>query len=211
MLQQAENKSPSYNAVRSAVRNWLLTTPEGKYATGKLKQFQKPSFGHNHLQHVIDEAYWTDHAEIYREYKDALILASNNAERRRQFERGEIKPTPGSRMMKIFSPPLSYTLRRQAEEMDPDYWNDPRNVLREALANPEWTTVPADYLRGQLESLLPKAKKGQLVDATGGLIEATGTEAAPAAKPEAPPVDPNALVLPAPSQAPAGDAVIVTP
>src|SRR5436189_125039 len=53
--------------------------------------------------------------------------------------------------------------RRQIENMDPEYWNDPKNVLREALAFPEFCTVPQHIIRGELDRHLGKPHERLIV------------------------------------------------
>ena len=158
-----ENKSPSYLQEREAVRKWLLETKTGHYATELLRRGMPE---HQSLANVLDDDKWVDWGDIRREYKEALILAANCREAR-ETARLNIQarntlgvPAHGpSKMLRFFSPPMSHVLRRQVEMQDPDYWNDLRNVLREALLWPEWTCVPASLLRAELESHLPKGTK----------------------------------------------------
>ena len=68
-----------------------------------------------------------------------------------------VSPSPThAKWRLVFQPPIWYVLRRQIETMDPNFWNDPANMYREALNNPLWATVPAEIIRGELEKYLPK-------------------------------------------------------
>lgn len=172
-----DNKSPSYLVEREAVRKWLLETRAGHFAT-ELARREAP---HDNLAPFFDDDKWLGWGDIYREYRDALVLAANCAEAR-ETARLTIKsrdtmglPAHGpSRMMRFFSPPLSHVLRRQVEEQDPDYWNDMRNVLREALLYPEWTCVPISLIRAELEAHLPKGTK--VTVGKEGIVERRGSE-----------------------------------
>lgn len=173
-----DNKSPSYLVEREAVRKWLLETREGHFAA-ELARREAP---HDNLAPFFDDDKWLGWGDIYREYKDAIVLAANCAEAR-ETARLVIKsrnsmglPAHGpSRMMRFFSPPMSLVLRRQVEMQDPDYWNDLRNVLREALLYPEYTCVPLSLIRSELEALLPKGTKVSVTKE--GIVERRATEA----------------------------------
>lgn len=173
-----DNKSPSYLVEREAVRKWLLETREGHFAT-ELARREAPN---DNLAPFFDDDRWLGWGDIYREYRDAIVLAANCAEAR-ETARLVIKsrnsmglPAHGpSRMMRFFSPPMSLVLRRQVEMQDPDYWNDLRNVLREALLYPEYTCVPLSLIRSELEALLPKGTKVSVTKE--GIVERRATEA----------------------------------
>ena len=158
-----ENKSPSYLKEREAVRKWLLETRTGHFATDILRRGMP---AHESLANILDDDKWVDWQDIRREYHEALVLAANCREAREtasltiQARSTLGAPAHGpSKMLRFFSPPLSHVLRRQVEMQDPDYWNDLRNVLREALLYPEWTCVPASLIRAELESHLPKGTR----------------------------------------------------
>jgi hypothetical protein len=167
-----ENRSPSYLQEREAVRKWLLQTKEGHWAT-ELAKREAPQ---QNLAPFFDDDKWLGWGDIYREYKDALVVAANCAEAR-ETARLQMKsrnrmgiPAHGpSRMMRFFSPPMSLLLRRQVELQDPDYWNDMRNVLKEALNYPEYCCVPLSLIRSELESLQPKGNR--TVIRKEGLVE----------------------------------------
>jgi hypothetical protein len=157
-----ENRSQSYLVEREAVRKWLLETREGHFAT-ELARREAPN---DNLAPFFDDDKWLNWADLYREYKEAIVLAANCREAREtarltmQSRNTLGIPAHGpSQMLRFFSPPLSHVLRRQVEMQDPDYWNDIRNVLREALLYPEYTCVPVSLIRAELESHLPKGTK----------------------------------------------------
>jgi len=167
-----DNKSPSYLTVRAAVRDWLLRTKEGHFAT-ELARREAPR---GNLAPLFDDDKWLGWADIYNEYRDALVVAANCAEAR-ETARLTVKsrnsmgiPAHGpSRMMRFFSPPMSLVLRRQVELQDPDYWNDMRNVLKEALNYPEYCCVPMSLIRAELEALQPRGNR--TVIRKEGLVE----------------------------------------
>lgn len=157
-----DNRSPSYLVEREAVRKWLLETRAGHFAT-EMARREAPR---DNLSPFFDDDKWMGWGDFYREYRDAIVLAANCREAREtarltmKSKAGIGPPTHGpSRLMRFFSPPLSHVLRRQVETQDPDYWNDMRNVLREALLLPEYTCVPMSLIRAELEALLPKGTK----------------------------------------------------
>lgn len=157
-----DNKSPSYRAEREAVRKWIERTPDGKYAR---KQLMDAMGGD--ASRILDDDQHVDWEEIVREYKGATVLAANCREAREAFELArqssslrQLPPSQDkSKWVKFLSAPAGYVLRRQIELADPDYWNDPINVYREAMEHPEWCSVPMDTIRGMLNDLLPKARK----------------------------------------------------
>lgn len=167
-----DNKSPSYNAVRDAVRRWLLQTKEGHFAT-ELVRREAPR---QNLAPFFDDDTWLGWDDIYQEYKDALVVAGNCAEAR-ETARLQIRsrnsmgvPAHGpSRLMRFFSPPMSLVLRRQVELQDPDYWNDIRNVLKEALNYPEYCCVPLSLIRAELAAHQPRGAK--TIARKEGLVE----------------------------------------
>ena len=158
-----ENKSPSYLEEREQVRRALSNTPEGRYAVDLLIQQD----GKSVVGKALNEDSWLDWKSLWEEHKDDLILASNCEALRNAFElsrksssMNQPPMSQGSRLLRFFSPPMWYVLRRQIEVGDPDFWSDPENMIREALANPQWATVPADYLRGKLLDLIGCAGPG---------------------------------------------------
>ena len=101
--------------------------------------------------------HWVSWGDMLEEHRDDLALAANCQEARNSMDLARksnslnAPPQPtAAKWVKFFSPPMWYVLRKQVEVMDPNYWNDPKNTIREALSHPEWTTVSADYLRGEL-------------------------------------------------------------
>lgn len=157
-----DNKSPSYLEERQTVRDWLDKTSEGKYAGDLLKTLDTPSV----VSKVLDDSQWVSWGDLLKEHKDDLILASSCAESRNAVELARKSSTlnappmsKGARWLRFFSPPMWYVLRKQVEEMDPDYWTDPKNIFREALDNPQWAIVPPDYIRGELEKYLGASTK----------------------------------------------------
>lgn len=156
-----DNKSPSYLRDREGARAWLTRTAEGRAARDLLIR----NAGGNAAA-ILDDDRHVDWEDLVRENRDLPVLAASNAEARASFElarqsRSTLGPPGGDKgkWLRVFSPPSGYVLRRQIETADPAYWNDPVNLYREALANPQWCPVPADHIRGKLESLLPKARK----------------------------------------------------
>jgi len=167
------NKSESYNRDRSLVRRWLLETREGQFATEMANRGMPKG---DNLSRLFDDDKWLDWEDLYKESKDSIVLAANCREAREgarmamKSTTSMVAPTGGpSKMMRFFSPPMSHVLRRQIEVQDPDYWNDPKNVLREALLYPEYACVPESLLRAQLESMLPKGTKVTMTK--GGVLE----------------------------------------
>jgi hypothetical protein len=173
-----ENKSPSYLRERLLIRRWLLESREGRFATELLKRDSNlhPDgvTKHGDLSRILDDDNYVDWEDLYLEHKSSLVIASNCAEAREAASmqmqaKGSLGPPIGgpSKMMRFFSPPLWYHLRRQVETQNPEYWNDEVNVLREALANELWLCVPAHIVRGALEALLPKGKRVTLPSEAG--------------------------------------------
>jgi len=155
-----DNKSPSYLEERAASRRLLLGTKDGHLHT----EILKTKVADGDLSAVFDDDHWLDWQEVVREMRGSVILAANCAEARRSTEiamqsRYRLAPplSGQAKWLHFFAPPVWYVLRRQVEMMDPDYWNDPKNTLREALDCPWWTTVPASLIRGELEKHLGRA------------------------------------------------------
>lgn len=157
-----DNKSPSYNREREAVRKWIEKTPDGQIAR---KQLMDAMGGD--ASSILDDDKHVDWEEIVREYRGATVLAANCKEAREAFElarqSSSLRLLPPSadkaKWVKFFSAPTGYVLRRTIELADPDYWNDPINVYREAMEHPEWCSAPMDVIRGLLNEVLPKARK----------------------------------------------------
>lgn len=157
----ADNQSISYNRDRTAARRWLEHTKDGQFAVEKMRQHFKGNLGDFLGDNEIS---WSDMVE---EQREGLAIAQSCSEAREAFNLArQSKSTMGvppglgngAHFVKFFTPPLWYVLRRQVEVNDPEYWNYPLNVLREALSNPEWATVSAEYIRGELEKHLPKGR-----------------------------------------------------
>jgi len=166
----SSNRSPSYLAWRDFVRNWTSTTQAGDFARHNAREWSDG----NDASHVFDDDQWTDFEEFYRENRDAVIVAKNNLEMQNAFQQGHA--LPGTRLLRFARVPLGYHLRRIAETGEPDYWNDMRNTLREVLDNPWFATVPAWYLRGKLETLLPKGQSILIYDEFGKPVKKAKTD-----------------------------------
>jgi hypothetical protein len=152
-----DNKSPSYLKERAAVRKWLSETEEGRYAVDLMRAQEGPAA----VSRILDDDKWVGWADLIEEHKNDLTIAANCHEVRKAVDLARksnslsAPPTSqGGKWLRFFTPEMGYVLRRQVETMDPDYWNDPKNVFREALRNPQWLTVPAELIRGELEKYL---------------------------------------------------------
>jgi len=161
----SKNQSWSYLEERNRVRNWLTKTPDGKLATELLRK-NAPK---ENAAPILDDDSCTSWQDIVDEYKDGVMLASSCQEARGTYELArQAKSTMGlpgvshARWNGFFSAPIGYVMRRQIQTGDPNYWNDPVNVYREALENPNWCRVPRSYLVGKLNDLLPGGKKIEL-------------------------------------------------
>lgn len=159
-------KSVGYQKMRAEARRWLLNTDAGQHT---VKILRRHAPGEN-LAKLLDDGGWIDYEDMLKENAGNLVLAANCAEARRGVEmamqaKGRMgPPTKGqARWGHFASIPLWYVLRRQVEAMDPDYWNDPVNVFRELMKNPEWSTVPEEVIRGELLKYLPKGKEDHSV------------------------------------------------
>lgn len=163
----SENKSFSYLEERDNVRRWLLNSKDGRLATEVLRRGNKslPNCPGDDLAPVLDDDKFTSFQDIVDEYRDGTLLATTCEEARGVFDLAKGSKSnmalPGvtsARWSNFFSAPIGYVLRRQIQTGDPDYWNKPQNIYREALANPNWCKVPISVIRGKLEASLPKAK-----------------------------------------------------
>lgn len=157
-----QNQSPSYLAERERVRRWLAGTQDGREAVRVLKQGTSGAV----LNQVLEDETHTDWEELVKGYKGAAMLAASCAEARAAFDLARQSSsvmgppkTDKQKWVRFFSAPTDYVMRRTIELGDPEYWNDPVNVYREALAHPEWATASADYIRGGLENVLPRGEK----------------------------------------------------
>jgi len=155
----SSNKSFEYLLERESVRRWLSESREGKYTAQWLKEESGPSV----VSRVLDDDNWVNWADLIEEHREDLVLAANCQEARAAVElarkSNSLNAAPvsqGSRLLRFFSPPLWYVLRRQVDLGDPDYWSDPKNMFREALEHPEWARMPAEFLRGELNRYLGK-------------------------------------------------------
>lgn len=155
----SSNQSPSYLGEREEVLRWFQKSPDGQYLRDLIRRVDKPSDS----VRIFDDDNCTNWEDLQKEYKGAVVIAANNQEARAAFEmtqqsHSNFAPPPGgpSKMLRIFTPPLGYVLRRQVETADPYYWNDHLNVYREAQLHPDWCPVPQSYIRGALEAALPR-------------------------------------------------------
>lgn len=158
----SSNRSPSYLQHRDKVRRWLANTKEGQFAVELFRQIDSAK----HVSQVLDDDNWVDWGDVMQEHKHDLVIASDCAEHRAAAElamQSSTKMAPptsqGSKLMRFFSPPIWYVMRRQIERGDPAYWNHPQTVMKEALANPQWCVVPMSYIRGVYEAMMPKGEK----------------------------------------------------
>jgi len=162
-----DNLSPSYLAERDSVRRWLFTSQDGKRAVDHLKKWALKT-GHNPAN-LFDDDKQVQWMDMVKAYKGATVLATNNAAARAAFDLAKQSTSnmgaPGGKdkWRRFAGIPLDYHLRRMAETADPDYWNDPINVYRELLDNPDWLCVPADVIRGELEEALPKEARSHAI------------------------------------------------
>lgn len=156
----AEIQSISYLRDREAARRWFTSTSMGRYAADLLRSEKGGEvFG----QVFNTKEGWVQWTDMVHEHRNDLAIAADCAEARAAFDlaRGSrslaIPPLKtAANWMRFMSIPDWYYFRKIAEHGDPYFWNDQVNTLREALANPQWCTVPADVIRGELERLMPK-------------------------------------------------------
>jgi len=160
-----DNKSPSYLEEREQVRRWFQKTQDGKEA----RRILMDAVGGD-ASRILDDDKHVDWEEMVKDYAGCSVLAASCREAREAFEiarqsKSSMGP-PGvdkGKWVHWFSTPIGYVLRRQIELADPDYWNDPINVFREAMDHPEWCRVPMDVIRGELEMRLPKNRDKRVV------------------------------------------------
>lgn len=165
-----ENRSPSYNGVRDFVRSWASRSREGSFAVQNIREWSQ----NDSASHIFDDDRWTTFEDWYAENKGNLALAANNQAIRDAHQTG-FAPTK-TRLRRFASVPMGYHLRRIAETGDPQYWNDPRNMLKEVIENPWFATMPLWYIRGQYEALLPKGTTVALFGPDGKLAKSTTPE-----------------------------------
>lgn len=153
-------KSVSFLRDMQAARRWFQYTKQGRYAADLMLKESGTAFGE--IYNKKDG--WVQWADLVNEHRNDLALVTDCAEARAAFDLargarpGMFPPLKtAANWMRFLSVPDWYFFRRQIDFADPDYWSDQKNVLREALDNPQWCTVPADIIRGELERLMPKA------------------------------------------------------
>jgi len=158
----SKNQSPSYLESREKGRDFLLNTPDGQEGLRVLKEHATPA----EMARIFDDDQWTGWDDLVDEHRDSTVIAKSCREAQAAFELAshattqKLPPPKGkARFRKIAQIPPWYMLRRPIELGDPEYWNVPVNMYRELLANPQWSCVPAWYLRDQLNEHLPKGKK----------------------------------------------------
>jgi hypothetical protein len=156
------NQSSSYRREREWARRILTGTHQGQESIDLLKR-NAPG---GDASAIFDDDDLVDWEELIKEHRGNAMIAANCREAREAFDLARqsstimAAPSPSkAKMRRIFSPPAWYVLRKQAELGDPEYWNRPVNIYREALANPQWATVPAEYLRAALDQYLPKGQR----------------------------------------------------
>lgn len=157
-----DNKSPSYLAERQKKRRWLLSNDPNAQLARKYLREMAPG---GDAASVLDDDQQVAWDDIVEEHRFDAMIAANNMEARKAFELARQSSTSmgapnhaNSYMRHFASTPTWYVIRRQIETMDPEYWNDPKNVFHELLEHPEWVTVPIDDIRGQLEMYLPRKR-----------------------------------------------------
>lgn len=144
-----DNKSISYLEERERTRRFLWETGDGQLALEHLRQDATPA----ELQRVLTDDTFTDHTALREEHRGGIVVAENCREAREAFTIDQMHKTD-AKWVRFFAPPIWYYLRRQVDTGDPDYWKDPVNTMREALARPIWATAPASYIRGELMKYL---------------------------------------------------------
>lgn len=159
VLLSTDNRSVLYNEDRNFVRRWLDGDDDGRFA---LELTQRDTHAsalrpeRKDAGDVLTNDQHFDFSSFYDEHRHDLAVAYNCREAREAFR---IDARTGERTwVRFFQCPGWLFFRRQIENMDPEYWNDPKNVFREALAFPEFCTVPADRIRGEYERYLGKAQ-----------------------------------------------------
>ena len=147
----SSNKSPSYLEEREWVLKWLDRTPDGRTAADLLRKHSR----NDNASSVLDDDDWTSWGDIYEEHKEGVLLAQSCAEARSAWE---VRKSMKGKWRNFFSAPGAYVFRKMADTGDPEYWNRPVNLYREALDHPEWCKVPRWYIAAELEKVLPKGK-----------------------------------------------------
>lgn len=155
----ADIQSISFLRDREAARRWYQNTKAGNYAAELMLKEKGSTF--SAIYNKRDG--WVQWTDMVQEHRNDLAVAADCAEARAAFDlargaRNSMMPPmkTAANWMRFMSVPDWYFFRKQIDTADPYYWNDQKNVLREALDNPQWCTVPADVIRGELERLMPK-------------------------------------------------------
>ena len=158
MAEDKDIKSPSWLRDRKAAHRWLKNTADGKMAVRNLQE----NMPGGDLSSVLDnKEQWKDWEGMIEEHRNGLQIAGscqelrNAADLARQARSNKMPPIGNhGKWLRFFAPPMWYVLRKQVEVADPDYWNYPVNVMREALEHPQWATIPLDMIRGELNQLM---------------------------------------------------------
>jgi len=140
-----DNKSISYLQEREKTHRFLTGTADGRLAIDNLRQDATPE----EMQRVLGDDRFTDHATLREEHRGGVLVAESCREAREAFTIDQMHQT-GAKWVRFFAPPFWYYIRRQIDSGNPEYWKDPANTMREALECPQWATVPAWYIRGEL-------------------------------------------------------------
>ncbi len=156
----SENKSHSYLTDRERFMRWVKLRKSGQLARENLMLHSDAG----NASQLLEDDRFTDYEGIMEEHREGVLVATNCAETRKDFQRtqqgGRMVGLPGgARWLRFASIPAWYHWRKVAEEGDPDYWDDPRSQLRAVLEHPEWSCVPLSVIRGALNDLEPKARK----------------------------------------------------
>ena len=156
-----DNQSQSYQAMRVQARRFLSGHKDGRYGVDTLRRLSAP----REMTAVLEDDHFTDWEEMIKDHRGSTVIATNNRAARAAFElarqSSSVMGSPGTgkgKWVHFMATPLWYVLRRQIETVDPDYWNDHVNQMREALNNPEWCVVPPDVIRGELARHLPRGQ-----------------------------------------------------
>ena len=144
------------------MRKWLLSTEDGRLASDILRR----NAPNQNAAPILDDDRFTSWDDIVAEYRGGVMLASSCREARGVFDLAKgatsnmtLPGVTSAKWSNFFSAPIGYVLRRQIQTCDPNYWNEPINTYREALANPNWCRVPRAVIQGKLNDLLPKGKQ----------------------------------------------------